>query len=103
MSALAGVFPHYISSQCLPYAFQALCLSAFPPCDLTVNYPKPRMICQDECKALEQFICANEFNAGRAQYMTSIVPQCLKLPGVDSPEYKKCVRLNLTSKCLVYL
>jgi hypothetical protein len=98
MSMLFGVLPDYISKQCQPYALQALCLSAFPPCDLTVNHPKPRMFCQDECWVLEQYICAYEFSNARAKYMTSLVPPCSKLPNVGTPEHKKCVRLNLTSK-----
>ena len=98
MSMLFRVLPGYISEKCQPYAFQALCLSAFAPCDLTVNYPKPRMFCQDECRVLEQYICQHEFNVGRTKYMTSFVPPCSQLPDVNSPEHKKCVRLNLTSK-----
>ena len=98
MRALFGILPQYISEQCQPYAIPALCLSTFPLCDLTVKYPKPRMFCQDECRVMQQYICAHEFSSTHAKYLTSLVVPCWKLPGVESPEHKKCVRLNLTSK-----
>ena len=98
MKILFSVLPDYISKKCQPYALQALCLSAFPPCDLTVNYPKPRMFCQDECRMLEEYICEDEFTSARAKYMASLVPPCSSLPSAGSPEHKKCVRLNLTGK-----
>ena len=95
---LFTVLPQYISNQCKPYALRALCLSAFPLCDLTVNHPKPRMFCQDECRILEQYICAYEFSDFKTKFVPSPVIPCSKLPSVGSPEHKKCVSLNLTSK-----
>ena len=101
MQRIFGILPDYISLPCKPYAVKALCLTAFPPCDLTANTPKPRALCQDDCWVLEQHFCEYEFTNARATYMSLLMlgfTPCSKLPSVGSPEHKKCLRLNLTSK-----
>ena len=102
MQIAFSLMPNYLSERCKPYAFHALCLYAFSPCDKTVNYTKSRKFCQDECKALEQHICANEFDIGR-QSMGKFVPNCSRLPAPGSKEHNNCISLNVKSKCNVLL
>ena len=91
------VLPTYLSDRCKQYAFQVLCLRAFPPCDQSVNYPKPRQFCQEECKVLEQHVCAHEFSLARS-FRKNFVPSCARMPPVGSDEHKKCLRLNVKGK-----
>jgi hypothetical protein len=103
MVQIFGILPQYISAKCRPYAVKALCLKAFPPCDLTSKTPKPRELCKDECWLLERYFCAYEFSNVGATYMNMLAPKCSNLPDVGSPGHKKCVRLNLTSKFTVHI
>ena len=53
-----------MSTTCHQYAIPFLCYFTFPLCDPTVEEPRPRQVCRDECEELEQHICEKEYRLG---------------------------------------
>ncbi|XP_078319396.1 inactive tyrosine-protein kinase transmembrane receptor ROR1-like isoform X4 [Crassostrea virginica] len=89
-----------MSTTCHQYAIPFLCYFTFPLCDPTVEEPRPRQVCRDECEELEQHICEKEYRLGmnHPDIGKRFLPVCKDLPPVGTPEGDNCVRIGVPSR-----
>ncbi|CAH1772423.1 unnamed protein product, partial [Owenia fusiformis] len=86
-----------LSANCAKYAIPSLCFNAFPLCDNSGPKPKPKKICREECVALEDTICKNEFLIASANPLIAdkiILPKCDILPLPGTPEAANCLSVG---------
>ncbi len=83
-----------LTQECSLYAIPTICLSTFPLCDHKAE--SPRKLCREECEVLESQICHKELAMARQVVDKHVIlPECLELPPVGSPESANCMRLGI--------
>ncbi|KAF4533477.1 hypothetical protein B566_EDAN016565 [Ephemera danica] len=94
-----------LKEPCRSAAEKLLCTYAFPQCQLLNAYPAALPLCQEDCIAVKQLFCYNDWaliedNKQRGIYFKSRghfhLPDCESLPSIKSSSPPACSHAHLT-------